>query len=55
MLPLPQEWTNRSLISLASTVVALLVATSFVWASLASWLNRRVLPTLCLHVCAGGL
>jgi riboflavin kinase len=34
------EWTNRSLISLASSVAALLVATSFVWASLAAWLNR---------------
>lgn len=38
------EWTNRSLISLVSTVTALLVATSFVWASLASWLNRAGPP-----------
>lgn len=33
-------WTNRSLISLVSMLAALLVATSFVWSALASWLNR---------------
>lgn len=45
-LPPSQEWTNRSLISLVSTVAALLVATSFVWASLASWLNRQALRNM---------
>lgn len=33
-------WTNRSLISLVSMAAAILVATCFVWSSLAAYLNR---------------
>lgn len=37
---LKQVWTHYSLISLVSMAAAILVATYFVWSSLAGYLNR---------------
>ena len=47
-----QVWSHRSLISLVAMLAAIVVATCFVWSSLAAYLNRYAVQP-CVEGCCG--
>ncbi len=43
-----QVWSNRSLVALMATSASIAVATSFVWSSLAAFLNKSAPLPICV-------